>query len=81
MGCRRSPLFHQIFLRKNHRIGYHIRNYPIALLIRNASPVYGMSDFLKYKNAIYKPEKYSHIWFVSKDGNNNEWLLKDMLTD
>lgn len=71
----------ELLKQKDKKIDKYDVVYPVALLVRNASPVYGMSDFLKYKNEIYKPEKYSHIWFVSKDGNNNEWLLKDLLTD
>ncbi|WP_025678852.1 hypothetical protein [Paenibacillus massiliensis] len=71
----------KLLKQKEKKIDKYDAIYPIALLIRNASPVYGMSDFLKYKSVIYKPEKYCHIWFVSKDGNNNEWLLKDLLTD
>lgn len=71
----------KLLKKKEQKIDKYDAIYPIALLIRNASPLYGMSDFLRYKTAIYKPEKYSHIWFVSKDGNNNEWLLKDLLTN
>ncbi|EHB68481.1 MULTISPECIES: hypothetical protein [Paenibacillus] len=54
--------------------------YPITLLIRNASPIFGMSCFLREKNLIYKPSKYTNVWFVSKDGNYNDWLMKDLLT-
>lgn len=54
--------------------------YPITLLIRNASSIFGMSCFLREKDLIYKPSKYTNIWFVSKDGNYNDWLMKDLLT-
>lgn len=53
--------------------------YPISLVIRNASPIFGMSDFLRDKELIYKPSKYISVWFVSKDGNYNDWLMKDFL--
>ncbi|PPQ49029.1 hypothetical protein C5G87_10580 [Paenibacillus peoriae] len=53
--------------------------YPIALVIRNASPIFGMSDFIRDKELIYKPIIYKSVWFVSKDGNYNDWLMKDIL--
>ncbi|URJ58873.3 hypothetical protein [Paenibacillus polymyxa] len=51
----------ELLKQKEKKIDKYNAVYPVALLVRNASPVYGMSDFLKYKSAIYKPEKYSHI--------------------
>ncbi|MDY7993100.1 hypothetical protein ACYCSE_01215 [Paenibacillus sp. SEL1] len=73
-------VLNELLKQKEKKIEKYDAAYPIALLIRNASPIFGMSDFLRNKNAIYKPEKYTHIWFVSKDGNDNEWSLKDLLT-
>lgn len=54
--------------------------YPTSLVIRNASPIFGMSDLLKEKKKIIKVNNYENVWFVSRDGNNNEWLMKDILT-
>jgi hypothetical protein len=54
-------------------------SFPIELLIRNASPIFGITDFMRNKDAILKTHVLKRIWFLSRDGNN-EWLLKDLLT-
>ncbi|MDF2924901.1 MAG: hypothetical protein K0R57_3815 [Paenibacillaceae bacterium] len=55
-------------------------SYPIALLIRNASPGYGMSDFLARRSEILLPEdgSFTHIWFVSRDGDF-QWKLVELI--
>ncbi|AUS27804.1 MULTISPECIES: hypothetical protein [Paenibacillus] len=40
---------------------------PTALVIRNASPIFGMSDFIRDKELIYKASVYKSVWFISKD--------------
>lgn len=65
---------------KEKKIIKYETTYPTTLLIRNASPIFGMSCFLREKTMIYKPSKYNQVWFVSKDGNYNDWLMKDLLT-
>lgn len=54
--------------------------YPTSLVIRNGSPIFGMSDLFRDKERIYRPSIYKNVWFVSKDGNYNDWLMKDILT-
>lgn len=70
----------ELLKQKEKKIDKYNAPFPTALLIRNASPVFGMSCFLSNKRAIYKPGKYTHVWFVSKDGNYNDWVMKDLLT-
>ncbi|WP_133257484.1 hypothetical protein [Paenibacillus montanisoli] len=53
-------------------------SHDLSLLIRNASPIYGMTDFLKHKECIYKSYVFTNIWFLSRDGDG-EWLLTDLL--
>ena len=63
---------------KEAKISTYATEYPIALLIRNASPSFGMSDILREKHLLYKPQgKFTHVWFLTRDGTN-EWLLKDL---
>lgn len=64
--------------RKEQKINGYSHDYPVALLIRNASPVFGMSNILAVKGRIRKPQPYfTHTWFLSRDGSE-EWLLKDL---
>lgn len=54
-------------------------SYPIALLIRNASPGFGMSDFLARRSELELPaDAFTHIWFVSRDGGE-EWKLVELM--
>ncbi|NOU91672.1 hypothetical protein GC093_00260 [Paenibacillus sp. LMG 31456] len=63
---------------KEIKIDKYSTTYPIALIIRNASRAFGMSDILRAKELIYKPQgKFTHIWFISRDGTD-EWLMKDL---
>ncbi|MCS7462230.1 hypothetical protein N0M98_18990 [Paenibacillus doosanensis] len=65
---------------KESKIDTYASDYPISLLIRNASPAFGMSDILAVKHLIYKPRgKFVQVWFLSRDGNN-EWLSLDLST-
>lgn len=74
-----KELNHRIQI-KETKISTYATEYPIALLIRNASPAFGMSDILREKHLIYKPQaKFTHVWFLSRDGSE-EWLLKDLNT-
>ncbi|WP_338552447.1 hypothetical protein [Paenibacillus sp. KS-LC4] len=63
---------------KEMKINNYATAYPIALIIRNASPAFGMSDILRAKELIYKPQgRFTHVWFLSRDGSD-EWLMKDL---
>ncbi|OKP88503.1 hypothetical protein A3844_07315 [Paenibacillus helianthi] len=73
-----SALNH-LLKQKEKKILKYENTYPTALLIRNASPIFGMSCLLRNKNLIYKPRVYNNVWFVSKDGNYNDWLMTDIL--
>lgn len=55
-------------------------SYPIALLIRNASPGFGMSDFIARLGEVELPGdgSFTHIWFVSRDGGP-EWKLLELI--
>lgn len=70
----------RLLKQKEEKMRKYEADYPVSLLIRNSTRIFGMSDFLKYKETIYKPDGALHIWFLSRDGGNNEWLLKDLLT-
>lgn len=66
--------------RKENKMDNYSKNYPIALLIRNASLLFGMSDILSCRNRIYKPQNlFTQIWLLSRDGYS-DWLLKDLKT-
>lgn len=54
--------------------------YPIALLVRNASPGFGMADFLARRSEVEMPPEgtFTHIWFLSRDGGE-EWKLLELV--
>ncbi len=63
---------------KEAKISQYERDYPIALLIRNVSETFGMSDILRAKEQLYKPQgRFTNVWFLSRD-KTDEWLLKDL---
>ncbi|MHB8130477.1 MAG: hypothetical protein ACYDEX_15915 [Mobilitalea sp.] len=50
--------------------------YPISLLIRNGSPIFGLTDFKNAKDYILIPDNnYLNIWFLSRDDNDSRWRL------
>lgn len=50
--------------------------YQVSLLIRNGSPIYGLTDFKKSQDNILIPHnKYLNIWFLSRDDNDSCWRL------
>lgn len=66
--------------RKEQKIAGYSHDYPVSLLIRNASPAFGMSDILAVKDRIRKPQPaFEQMWFLSRDGTE-EWLLVDLRT-
>lgn len=73
-------VINKLLKQKEKKLEQYDTDYPISLLVRNASAIFGMSSFLTYKHMIYKPKNYTHVWLVSKDGNYNDWLFKDILT-
>jgi hypothetical protein len=67
-------------IRKESKIDSYSTAYPIALIIRNVSPAFGMSHILSAKPLIYKPlGKFTNIWLISRDGAS-DWLIKDLNT-
>lgn len=65
-------------IKKEAKIESYSTEYPISLIIRNASPSFGMSDILSVKHLIYKPRgKFVNVWFVSRDGTD-DWLVIDL---
>ncbi|WP_248912445.1 hypothetical protein, partial [Paenibacillus antarcticus] len=71
--------FNRLLKQKETKILKYESTYPTSLVIRNASPIFGMSDLLRDKELIYKPSIYKNVWCVSRDGNYNDWLMKDIL--
>lgn len=64
--------------RKLEKKESYSEDYPISLLIRNASPVFGMADFLAHQERVkLSPGVFEHIWFVSRDGGE-EWKLAEI---
>lgn len=73
-----KELNHLIRKKVGKRSDYSME-YPIALLIRNASPGFGMSDFLRRMAEVELPSGvFTHIWFLSRDGSP-EWKLAELL--
>lgn len=73
-----SELNHLIRKKVGKRSSYSM-DYPIALLIRNASQGFGMSDFVARLGDVVLPEdSFVHIWFLSRDGGE-EWKLARLL--
>jgi hypothetical protein len=69
-----QELNERIAVKERKKSGY-CEDYPVSLLIRNASSLYGMSDILQVKERIRKPKGiFEDIWFLSRDGAD-EWLL------
>ncbi|MFE5319008.1 hypothetical protein ACFQ88_09895 [Paenibacillus sp. NPDC056579] len=65
-------------IKKEAKINTYSTQYPVSLIIRNASLAFGMSDILSVKHLIYKPQgKFVNVWFLSRDGTD-EWLLIDL---
>jgi hypothetical protein len=63
--------------KEGKKSGYS-EDYPVSLLIRNASTLYDMSDILRVKERIREPNGvFEDIWFLSRDGAD-EWLLFNM---
>ncbi|WNQ12399.1 hypothetical protein MJA45_04945 [Paenibacillus aurantius] len=68
----------KLIRRKEEKKAHYVDHYPIALLIRNASLSFGMSDILKYREMLCKPGgAFTHVWFLSRDGTK-DWLLTDL---
>jgi hypothetical protein len=54
-------------------------DYPVSLLIRNCSPIFGLSDFRNSIEHISIPDnKYLNIWFLSRDDNDSLWRLLEL---
>lgn len=69
----------QLISKKVGKRSAYSMSYPIALLIRNASPDFGMSDFLPRLTEVDLPTGvFTHIWFLSRDGSV-EWKLAELL--
>ncbi|WP_044479542.1 hypothetical protein [Paenibacillus antibioticophila] len=73
-------VLNSLLKQKETKVLKYESTYPTSLVIRNGSPIFGMSDLLRDKERIYRPSIYKNVWFVSKDGNYNDWLMKDILT-
>jgi hypothetical protein len=55
-------------------------DYPVSLLIRNGSPIFGLSDFRNSIDHIYIPDnRYLNIWFLSRDDNDSRWRLLELI--
>lgn len=68
----------ELISRKLAKKQSYSEGYPISLLIRNASPVFGMADFLAHQQRVkLSPGVFEHIWFLSRDGGE-EWKLAEI---
>ncbi|WP_168123025.1 hypothetical protein [Paenibacillus sp. HB172176] len=54
-------------------------SYPNILLIRNTSPIWGISDVLRMKGFIQPTAAFERIWFISRDGSYKQWVMKNLL--
>ncbi len=72
-----AGLNHLIAVKEEKRNGYS-KAYPVSLLIRNVSPVFGMSDILGIRDRIVRPKaEFEDVWLLSRDAAN-EWLLLNL---
>lgn len=72
-----AALNERIYVKEQKKRDYS-QAYPVSLLIRNVSPLFGMSDVLRVKDSIRKPkETFVDVWLLSKDGSD-EWLLYNL---
>ncbi|MFC0214129.1 hypothetical protein ACFFK0_17005 [Paenibacillus chartarius] len=63
---------------KEGKFAAYSHDYPLSLLIRNASPAFRLTDILERKELICKSAGlFEHIWFLSRDGGD-EWLLAEL---
>ncbi|MCD1262033.1 hypothetical protein B5M42_024950 [Paenibacillus athensensis] len=63
---------------KEEKLRDYSHDYPCALLIRNVSTMYGMSDVLRKKQLLHKPGgHFTHVWLLSRDFTP-DWLLKNL---
>jgi hypothetical protein len=68
----------KLIIRKEEKIKNYHQGYDLSLLIRNASPIYTMRDFLKARALIKKPKGlFKQVWFLSFN-ENNEWELYNL---
>ncbi|OPA77432.1 hypothetical protein BVG16_13315 [Paenibacillus selenitireducens] len=72
-----AQVLNDLLQQKEKKFKKYNQSYPVSLLVRNVSPLFGMSDVLKHKDLYYKPSGMMNVWFLSKDGID-EWLLKDL---
>lgn len=65
-----------IALKKKGEKGNNYKfDYPLFLLIKNASPFWGLSDIEHYLNNLQVPtDIYREIWLLTKD-NSSKWYL------
>ena len=60
---------------KEEKRMYYSHDYPVSLLIRNTSLIFGLSDLLRKKSLIYKSTGFfKDIWLLSRD-DSSEWFL------
>ncbi|WP_052487315.1 hypothetical protein [Gordoniibacillus kamchatkensis] len=62
---------------KEEKFAGYSHKYPLSLLIRNASPEFGLAAVGQWRERIVKPrELFERIWFLSRDGGPDWHLLE-----
>ncbi|WP_248929691.1 hypothetical protein [Paenibacillus hamazuiensis] len=66
----------ELIRRKEEKKKSYMPDFPISLLIRNTSPVFGLTEFMKSRELIYEPKGvFQDIWFLTHDGSADWFLL------
>lgn len=62
---------------KEEKFAAYSHKYPLSLLIRNASPQFGLAEVRSYRDRIAKPQGlFDNIWFLSRDGGPDWQVLE-----
>lgn len=72
-------VMNNLLKQKEEKLGGYNQPFPVSLLMRNASPGFGMSDMIRYRNMVYRPTGMQHVWFLSRERYQQEWLLTNLL--
>jgi hypothetical protein len=62
---------------KEVKFAAYSHKYPLSLLIRNASPEFGLSELRRRRDSVVRPQVlFERIWFLSRDGGPDWHLLE-----
>jgi hypothetical protein len=65
------------FKKKGEKGNNYKSEYPLSLLIRNASPLWGLEDIEHSLDKLHVPtDVYQEVWMLTRDNSSNWYLVK-----